>query len=59
MTAIWIIMLTSLAAAIRSAAYGIYTWQEENKCGSVGLFVICAACLCVTGMSAVSILTNW
>lgn len=58
MTAIWIIMLTSLVAALRAAAYGIYTWKEDNKPGGTGLFVICAACLGIVGLTLTSVLTN-
>lgn len=58
MAPILIITLISLTAALRSAAYGLYTWQEENKCGSVGLFVIAFTCLAVSIFTFISILTN-
>lgn len=58
MAPLWIIMLTSLYAALRSAAYGIYTWQDENKIGGVGLFIISTACLVITTTMLISILTN-
>lgn len=58
MAPIWIIMLTSIAAVLRSAAYGVYEWQQKNKCGAAGLFVISAACFGVVILTLTSILTN-
>lgn len=59
MTPIWIIMLSSIAAAIRTVAYGAYEWREKNKTGAIGVFTIAAVCFGVTVIAFTSILTNW
>lgn len=58
MTPIWIIMLTAIAAALRTAAYGVYTWNSKNRFGGVGLIMIALVCFAVVIFTFISILTN-
>lgn len=58
MIPIWIIMLTSLAAAFRTAAYGVYTWNLKNRLGGVGLFLIALICFGIAVFTLISVLTN-
>lgn len=58
MTPIWIIMLSSAAAALRAVAYGLFEWREKNRAGAVGVFVISAFCAGIVVLTLISVLTN-